>query len=100
MKDQNRLRLERIAARPASRAPQKPSAPEPLPVEEDERGPVFLAAFARVRDAVLRPAMAEVGLQLKEAGYAFRISPGGDERTPSVDFRVIIPDRGDSKDTV
>jgi hypothetical protein len=100
MKDQNRLRLSRIAERHAGRTPQKPSEPEPPREEEDDLAPAFLAAFARARDAVLRPAMAEVGLELKEVGYSFRIKPGGDERSPSVDLHVIIPDRGDSKDTV
>ena len=99
MNDQNRLRIERIAAQHASRATPKPTAPE-APEGEDERAAAFLAAFARVRDEVLRPAMAEVGLQLKKVGYAFRISPGGDERSPSIDFHVILADRGASKDTV
>ena len=100
MNDQNRLRLGRIAARHASRPAPKPTAPEPPPEEEDERAAVFLAAFARVRDGVLRPTMAEVGLQLKAAGYPFRIDPGGDERSPSIDFHVILADRRDSKDTI
>jgi hypothetical protein len=100
MNDQNRLRLERIAARHASRPAPKPTAPEPPPEEEDALAPAFLAAFARARDAVLRPAMAEVGLELKEAGHGFRIDPGGDENSPSIDLRVILPDRGDSRDTV
>jgi hypothetical protein len=94
VKDASRQRLSTIAAQHASRAAPKPS------LEEDERGPAFLSAFARARDKVLRPALAEVGLQLKEAGYLFRIDPGGDARSPSVDFRVILADRGGSKDTI
>jgi len=98
MNEQNRRRLGRIAARHASRAAQGPSEPEAK--QEDAAGAAFLAAFDRVRDDVLRPVMAEVGVQLRGAGYLFRITAGGEEGSPAVDFHVILPDRGDSKDTV
>jgi len=92
MNEQNRLRLERIAARHAKSAAQGMS--------DSEADEAFLAAFARVRDEVLRPVMAEIGVQLKASGYAFRISPGGEEGAPAIDFQILIPDRGDSKDTI
>jgi hypothetical protein len=96
MDDQNRLRLGRITARHAKRSVQARSGAE----SESEIDAAFLAAFGRLRDEVLRPVMAEVGVQLKGAGYDFRISPGGEEGAPSVDFHVRIADRGDSKDTI
>jgi hypothetical protein len=67
---------------------------------ETETETAFLAKFRRVRDDVLRPVMAEVGAQLKAAGFDFQVSPGGNEGAPGVDFHVLIPGRGDSKDTI
>lgn len=98
MNEQNRLRLERIATRHSKQEAQKSSEPQAeTPNDGDE---AFLAAFGRARDEVLRPVMAEVGLQLKAAGYLFRIIAGGDAMSPSVELHVIIADRGDSKDTI
>jgi hypothetical protein len=99
MDDQNRLRLNRIAERQAKRAAQAPKQPDAKTGAADA-DPDFLASFARVRDDVLRPVMAEVGVQLKSSGYSFRISPGGDEASPAVELRILMADRGDSKDTI
>lgn len=98
MNDQNRLRLERIAARQASRAAPAPSAPELK--SDDTADAAFLAAFERAQNGVLRPVMAEVGLQLRRAGYLFQISSGGEASTPSIDLHLVIPGRGDSKDII
>ena len=98
MNEQNRMRLDRIAARHASRTVQRPSEPEPK--HDNEDGAAFLTAFDRVRDEVLRPVMAEVGVQLRGAGYLFRIGTGGDARSPAIELYVMLPDRGDSKDTI
>ena len=98
MNEQNRLRLNRIATRHAKRTAQGGSETESE--LESHRDAAFLSAFACVRDEVLRPVMAEVGVQLKAAGYGFRISPGGAEGSPSIDFHILIADRGDSKDTI
>jgi hypothetical protein len=98
MHEQNRLRLDRIAARLAKHAAQAPS--DPLPARETQTDAAFLAAFSQVRDAVLRPLMGEVGLQLKEAGYSFRISAGNEEGSPSVDLHIMLPERSASKDTI
>jgi hypothetical protein len=100
MDDQNRLRLDRIAARHARRTTPAQNGTDLETQAETATDAPFLEAFARARDDVLRPVMAEVGLQLKSAGYGFRISPGGEEGSPSVDLHILIPERGDSKDTI
>lgn len=92
MNEQNRQRLERIAARRASRIAQGWS--------EAESDAAFLAGFERVRDDVLLPVMDEVGAQLSTTGYGFRIANGGTEASPAIDFHILIPGRGDSKDTI
>jgi hypothetical protein len=96
MNEQNRLRLDRIATRHAKRAVQGRTE-TPIKTEVDTG---FLAAFGRVRDEVLQPVMAEVGLELKAAGHRFRISPGGEAASPAVDFHILLPEPRDSKDTI
>jgi len=99
MNEQNRLRLERIAARHAKRTAEGAREPA-VEIRDDGDDAAFLSAFDRARDDVLRPVMAEVGVQLRAAGYLFRIISGGDATSPSIDFHVIIEGRGDSKDTI
>jgi len=98
--EQNRLRLERIATRYGARTAQAESEPRAEAQDGDEDDAAFLAAFERVRNDVLRPVMAEVGMQLKRAGYLFRIIHGGDRLSPSIDLQVLLANRGDSKDTI
>jgi Pentapeptide repeats (8 copies) len=88
----NRERLGRITARYASRAAQGWS--------ETESDAAFLAGFVRARDEVLRPVMEEIGAQLRATGYDFSTTCGGADASPVVDFHVIIPGRGESKDTI
>ncbi len=92
MNEQNRLRVQRIATRHASRTSEGWS--------EADSDAAFLAEFGRARDEVLTPLMEDVGAELKAAGYDFRVSPGGAAASPSVDFRILIPGRGASKDTI
>jgi hypothetical protein len=92
MNEQNRMRLQRITTRHANRVAQNRS--------EAEGDAAFLAGFARVRAEVLQPVMEDVGAQLRAAGYDFQIGLGGDERSPAIDFHLVIPGRGDSKDTI
>lgn len=100
MNDQNRLRLDRMAARLAKHGAE--AGHEPAIERDPETDPetAYLAAFTQVRDDVLRPVMGEVGEQLERAGYSFRISPGGEEGSPSVDFHIVLPERAGSKDTI
>ena len=92
MHELRKLRLSRITTRHA-----KLTAEGQRDAESDA---AFLAGFARARDEVLRPVMEEVGAQLAAAGYGFRISLGGTDGSPSVDFHIVIPNRGASKDTI
>ena len=92
MNEQNRLRLDRVATARAKQTPPGSS--------EWDADAKFLAAFGRVRDQVLRPVMAEVGAELEAAGYASRISPGGEEGSPAVDFHVRSPELTDAGDTI
>lgn len=94
MNEPNRLRLERITARHAKQTARARSE------ADGATDAAFLAAFTDVRDEVLRPVMTEVGAQLKAAGYNFEIRPAGDEGSPGVDFHILMPERGDSKDTI
>ncbi len=85
MNEQNRLRVQRIATRHASRTSEGWS--------EADSDAAFLAEFGRARDEVLTPLMEDVGAELKAAGYDFRVSPGGEapRRTRSVSSRTRTP---------
>lgn len=100
MKERNRLRLGRITARHAKRAAEEADAVHIEPQKPDDKDAAYLAGFELVRDEVLRPIMAEVGIQLKAEGYLFRILTGGDATSPSIELHVIIAGRRDSKDTI
>jgi Pentapeptide repeats (8 copies) len=113
MNEQNRLRLDRITKRHAIRRAQGSS--------EADDAASFFAAFARMRDEVLRPAMEDVARQLAAAGHEAEVANAGDgapvstgpplsirapnpgpasRAPPGVALFVRIPDRGDSRDTI
>ncbi len=90
MNEQNRLRLQRITARHASRTAR----------DRADSDAAFLEGFARASAGVLRPVFEDVGAQLVAAGYGFQIVTGGEERSPSIALHVEIPDRGGSRDAI
>ena len=92
MNEQNRLRLQRITARHAKRFAQGRS--------DADADAAFLEGFGRVSAGVIRPVFEDVGAQLVEAGYGFRVDTGGEERSPFIALHVEIPGRGESRDAV
>lgn len=83
MKEQNRLRLERLTARHARRLAEERAAPEAE----------YLRAFDELRARTLGPAMEEVAAVLRQAGHDPRILlDEGDDR-PSVELALGLPGR-------
>ncbi|NUQ72733.1 MAG: hypothetical protein HUU21_04180 [Polyangiaceae bacterium] len=78
MKEQNRLRLERLSSRFARRVAEKAEA------QEDE----FLRAFEKARERVLVPIMEEFAAALREAGHDARVLPDSGPYAPSVELSL------------
>lgn len=78
MKEQNRLRLERLTVRFARRVAEKAAA------REEE----FVLAFADVRERVLAPLMEEFAASLREAGHDARVLPDSGPHAPSVELSL------------
>jgi hypothetical protein len=78
VKEQNRLRLERLTARFAKRVADKAEA------REEE----FVRAFEEVRDRVLAPVMEEFAAKLREAGHDARVAPDSGPHAPSIELSL------------
>jgi hypothetical protein len=78
LKEQNRLRLERLAARFGHRV-RAVQAPDDA---------AFLAAFAELRERVLRPHMEEVAAELRKAGHESRVVLDEGPDRPSIELSL------------
>ncbi len=78
MKEQNRFRIERMAARYAARQKEKSEA-------DGER---FLREFDEVRERILRPAMLEVKSELERAGHSPWIAIDEAAYKPSIELNL------------
>lgn len=78
MNEQNRLRIERLAARYAERLQSRA-----MPGEEE-----FLRAFAELRERVLRPPLEELASALRRAGHAPRLVVSDDALTPGIELEL------------
>ncbi|HVK68897.1 MAG TPA: hypothetical protein VM694_30785 [Polyangium sp.] len=76
MKEQNRFRIERMAARYASRQKEKSEAD----------GARFLREFEEARERVIRPAMLEVQRELERAGHSPWIAVDEAAEKPSIEL--------------
>jgi hypothetical protein len=90
MKEQNRLRLERLTARYARRV-----AEGRTPDEAD-----FLRSFAALRDDLLRPEMEEVAAELRRAGHEARILLDQGHDTPSIELALGLRGATGSRNVV
>lgn len=78
MKDQNRLRIARLAERYARRRVETAS--------RDDEG--FARAFDDVRREVLRPVLEEVAAELRRCGHEPSIAVDVGAETPSIELRL------------
>ncbi|WP_437513205.1 hypothetical protein [Sorangium sp. So ce1099] len=78
MKEHNRLRIERLAARYARRIEETRA-----PAEAD-----FLREFEDLRERVLRPPMEELAAELRKAGHAPRIVIDEGHDKPSIELAL------------
>ena len=78
MKEQNRLRLERLTARFAKRVAEKAEA------SEGE----FTRAFEEVRERILKPVMEEFAASLRGAGHDARVIPESGPHAPSIELAL------------
>ncbi len=78
MKEQNRLRLERLTQRYAQRIQSEQT------LQESE----LIREFEQVRDRVLRPAMDEIRTELRHAGHATEIILNQGPETPSIELAL------------
>ncbi|MBK8259514.1 MAG: hypothetical protein IPK82_43510 [Polyangiaceae bacterium] len=78
MNEQNRLRIERLAARYEERMRVK------APPDEEE----FLASFTNIRKTILRPALQEVANELKRAGHLPTLVESADLPNPFIELTL------------
>ena len=78
MKEQNRLRIERLTARYAQRLEGS------RPLEETD----FLREFDDLRERLLRPQMEEFAVELRKAGHDPRILVDEGHEQPSIDLAL------------
>lgn len=90
MKEQNRLRLERLTARYDERI-RSASAPEEAQ---------FLAAFRELCDHVLRPQMDEFAAELRKAGHDARVIVHDDPKSPGIELALGLRDGKGSRNVV
>jgi len=76
MKEQNRLRLERMSTRYEARQKEK--------AESDEER--FVRAFGEARDRIIRPLMEEVAEELRRAGHSPEITIDEAAEKPSIEL--------------
>ena len=77
MKEEDKSHLESIMKKFEQKLARSTDAKERRQSEED----AFHAEFKRIRTEVIRPAMEEVGNELKPMGHNYEISEVGDERS-------------------
>jgi hypothetical protein len=99
MNEQTRIRLGIITARYGARLEGAARAAE---AEAAERRAVFLRDFDRIREAVLRPAMLDIGNELADsAGHQYEIVVDSAEKLPSVALHLLLRGaRADAKNVV
>ncbi len=90
MKEHNRLRIERLAARYARRLEEARA-----PAEAD-----FLREFDDLRERLLRPQMEEFAGELRKAGHAPRIVLDEGHDTPSVELALGLREARASRNVV
>jgi hypothetical protein len=77
MKEENKSHLEAIMKKFDQKLAQSTDAKERRESEED----AFYIEFKRIRTQIIRPALEEVGKQLKPMGHNYEITEVGDERS-------------------
>jgi hypothetical protein len=90
LKEHNRLRIERLAARYARRLEEARA-----PAEAD-----FLREFDDLRERLLRPPMEEFAAELRKAGHAPRIVLDEGHDTPSVELALGLREARASRNVV
>jgi hypothetical protein len=90
LKEHNRLRIERLAARYARRIEEARA-----PAETD-----FLREFDDLRERLLRPQMEEFAAELRKAGHAPRIVLDEGHDTPSIELALGLREAKASRNVV